>query len=398
MRVLHITPYFAPAYCYGGPPRSILSLCHGLQQIGVESAVLSTSANGDRELSAQITREQRFEGIRVHYTPRTFPKRFFAVSNLAGSFDEQKSGCDLVHIHGCWNYLNWWCMRECRRQRIPYLISPRGMLDTASLRRSRMKKQLAYLVGEKKNLSGARAFCVSTAEEQSRLELLGIKQPITVIANPLDISAFSQLPNRDAERNRLGISADETVVLYVGRLHPQKGVELLGDAMREIRRRGTRSRLLIAGTGNASYVELLQRRFQDLVDDRTMIFAGQLNGNQRLAAFAAADVFAIASECESFGMSIAEAMAAGLPVAVSEECPWPDIETQNAGLRVKRSASAFADAISRLCSDRELRMVMGNNGQHLVTKLSPRSVASSMWDLYKQCLDSTSNVSIGRAA
>ena len=207
MRVLHITPYFAPAYCYGGPPRSILSLCHGLQQIGVESAVLSTSANGDRELSAQITRKQRFEGIPVCYAPRTFPKRFFAVSNLAGSFDERKIGCDLVHIHGCWNYLNWWCMRECRRQRISVSdLAARPCWDTASLRRSRIKKQLACLVGEKNNLSGARAFCVSTAEEQSRLQLLGIKQPITVIANPLDISAFSQLPNRDAERNRLGIS------------------------------------------------------------------------------------------------------------------------------------------------------------------------------------------------
>ena len=103
MRVLHVTPYFAPAFVYGGPPRSVLGLCRALQRAGARVDVVTTTANGSAELPPAVTRQATFDGVPVTYVPRSFPKRHFRAAALTRVLDAHAGGCDLVHVHGCWN-------------------------------------------------------------------------------------------------------------------------------------------------------------------------------------------------------------------------------------------------------------------------------------------------------
>src|SRR5919202_3214264 len=123
MRVLHVTPYFAPAFVYGGPPRSILGLCRALRRAGADVEVVTTTANGDSELPAAVAAGREFDGVPVTYLPRTFPKRHFNAASLEAILDMRRN-VDLVHVHGCWNLFGWSAARWSRRRSIPYVVSP----------------------------------------------------------------------------------------------------------------------------------------------------------------------------------------------------------------------------------------------------------------------------------
>ncbi len=387
MKVLHVTPYFAPAFCYGGPPRSIHSLCRGLKQIDVQVSVLTTTANGPGELPASITANEDYDGIATRYVPRSFPKKFFVARQFARHLNELLPRHDLVHLHGCWNYVAWKTMRHCRRNAVPYVVSPRGMLDQTSLRHSSLKKWLALRLGEGTSLRGAAAFQASTEEERARIEDNEFGRPIDVIPNSLDTQEFDDLPSREAARRELGIPAGDSVFIYVGRLHPQKGLDVLCEAFRIVVGQRPHCRLILVGDGDPIYRLGLQQRFHDLVAGQQLIFAGQLEGPRRLKAYAASNVFAFASQCESFGMSVCEAMASGLPVVLSRECPWPQVEQWNAGLRVPRVAAAFAQAMLESTDNRTRWDEMGSRGRKgVMTHFGLESVAQQMRQLYQRCL------------
>src|SRR5205807_10583551 len=107
VRVLHVTPYFAPAFVYGGPPRSILGLCRALQHAHVHVGVITTTANGAGELSPDVTSSAAFGEVRVDYLQRSFPKRHFGASGLRAWLDVHAGAYDLAHVHGCWNVFGW---------------------------------------------------------------------------------------------------------------------------------------------------------------------------------------------------------------------------------------------------------------------------------------------------
>ncbi len=383
MRILHVTPYFVPAYCYGGPPRSIWSLCCGLSNFGVDVEVLTTTANGQMELTEEITQSKSFEGIPVCYLPRRFPKRHFFASSLSKELNSRVHQFDFVHIHTCWNYMSSTTMRVCRGLGKPYVVSPRGMLDTAGLKRSRLKKRIAIRLGERNRMNAATAFHASTDKERRNIQRFGISKPVEVVPNSFDITEFQHLPQYNEFRCEHGIGSDEIVVLSVGRLHPQKGIDRLAEAVRHLNLSNTPCRLVLAGEGSSTYVNSLRTEFADLLAQNALIFAGNCVGSERLAAYAAADIFASASESESFGMSIAEAMAAGLPVVVSRECPWPQIDDWNCGFRVERSPKSIGKALTTLIHNKDLRKSMGANGRHgIAGEFDLRTVASRMIDFY----------------
>src|SRR4029079_11928835 len=102
LRILHVSPYFAPAFRYGGPPRSVLGLCQGLQRTGVQVEVITTTANGPTDLNVSPPGAERYEGVRVRYVRTAFPRRCFG-ARMRAPLSEALSHVDLCHIHGIWN-------------------------------------------------------------------------------------------------------------------------------------------------------------------------------------------------------------------------------------------------------------------------------------------------------
>src|SRR6187549_2487939 len=172
MRVTHVAAYFAPAYQYGGPPRSMLGLCKGLQAAGVETTVVTTTAAGTNELPPSPAGLD-FEGVRVRRLPLGTPRRFFAVRGLKAVLAEEFRHADVLHVHGLWNLTVWQAMAAARKARMPYVISPRGMMDPGSLARQRLLKRAAYPLVERKNLAAASRLHATSAAEEANLRAAG---------------------------------------------------------------------------------------------------------------------------------------------------------------------------------------------------------------------------------
>lgn len=380
MRVLHVTPYFAPAFAYGGPPRSVLGLCRGLQARGCDVHVVTTTAGG-----LEASDERRYDNIPVTYLPLAVPATYFRGRGASQYFARAIDSYDLVHLHGCWNFLNWAGALACIRQHRPYISTPRGMLSPWSLRNGSWLKVASYWTIERFVQRRATAHHATSGAEQADLLALDFGPPVVTVPNGID------LPNLSADarmnfRKRLAIPDDALVVLSLGRLHPKKGIETLGDAMTIVTKRVPRAVLVVAGDGAAEYRQTLERHLHAALDG-AVVFAGHLEGSDRDAAYAAADVFALASQSENFGLVVGEAMAAGLPVVATKGSPWPQIEEWRAGAWVDSVPATIADALCTFLEDPDRRAEAGANGRRATMReLAWDEISARMIDLYRQCL------------
>lgn len=387
VRVLHVTPYFAPAFVYGGPPRSILGLCRGLQQGDAQVGVITTTANGDAELPSEVTARPAFLGVQVDYLQRSFPRRHFGASGLPAWLDAHRRDYDLAHVHGCWNLFGWTAARWCRTAGVPYVISPRGMLHPSSFKKARIRKSVAYRLIERRTLRGAQFIHTTSAEESATVSALGLGAPIVMVPNGVDVPEPPSAAETLAFRGKRGATPADFVFLFLGRLHPQKGLDGLIAAFREVTLAHPNAVLWLAGTGDAEYVERLREMTRDLLATGRVVFTGFLDGEDRRMALASADAFVLTSRSENFGMGIAEALAAARPVVVSRECPWGQIEEWRAGFHVDNAPPAIAAAMARLASDPAAARLMGENGRCGVRRTFDwNRLAASMLDAYRTAL------------
>jgi glycosyltransferase involved in cell wall biosynthesis len=361
VRIVHVTPYFAPAFCYGGPPRSILGLCKALQRAGVHVDVLTTAANGPTDLIPSPPAGDEYEGVPVRYLPVAFPRRFFG-ARMRAPLSAALEHADLCHIHGIWNIPEWSATRIARARAIPYVLSPRGMAQAGALRRGRWRKHVAYRLFERANLAGAALLHATSQAEAAALDSLHLSVPVTIIPNGVDTAAAANA--QPAFRRRLGIPATAFVVVFLGRIHPIKRLDLLAGAFDMLRRTDPAAHLVLAGPDERGELEQTMRALS--AHARFVHAVGALREQDKWALLRDASVLVQCSDSESFGLAVVEGMAAGLPVVVTQTCPWPEIEGRRCGLWVEQSVSAIAEAIGQLALDRDRAAEMGARGAAFV--------------------------------
>ncbi len=353
MRVLHVSAYYAPAYVYGGPPRSIHALCRALPAQGVDVHVFTTDANGATVLPSVITAAGEFEHVPVSYFPRTWPGWPMGSRPLSRALRRSVARFDAVHIHGLWNRVIWAAAREARRAGVPYVLSPRGMLESGALAHGSWRKQVAYALVERGVLEGASLLHATSEAERETLRELKPRVPVVLIPNGI------QVPDgTDAARRSAGPG-----ILFVGRLHPIKRLDLLIDAFAAVRRLHPNARLVIAGPDERRMrPELVARAGAHAAAIR---WTGEVDAVERAALLREASALVMCSDSESFGMSVLEAMAAAVPVVVTRTCPWPDIHRHGTGFWIEQRADAIADALGRVLSDAAGAREMGRRGRAL---------------------------------
>jgi len=382
LRVLHVTPYFAPAFRYGGPPRSILGLCHALVASGVEVEVLTTTANGSEELPA-APEGTEYEGIRVRYFPLAWPKRYWRARGLAAALDRALPEADLVHVHGLWNLTGSTAVARARAARLPYVISPRGMLQPAAMRRHRALKTAAYWAVERSNIRGAACLHATSPSEQQQIATCG--PTVVTIPNgvtPVVVSAEAL----DRLRQRAGLAADDEVVMCLGRLHPIKRLDLLAAAFAIVCRDRPRARLVIAGPDEGGYRQRVEPLFAPVAEATRWL--GAVDAETAGALFAASRMLVQCSDSESFGMSVAEALAAGLPVVVTDGTPWSHVEALGIGCSVAQDPAAMATAILQILEHPADGCAMGARAKVWARDtLGWDTIGRSMRDAYQRVLD-----------
>jgi glycosyltransferase involved in cell wall biosynthesis len=380
LRVLHVTPYFAPAYRYGGPPRSILGLCRALGDAGVDVEVFTTTANGDEPLPA-APQGIVHEGVRVRYFPLAWPRRYWRASGLRAALRRAAADADLVHVHGLWNMTSWAGVAAARAAGKPYLVSPRGMLQPEARQRHRGMKSLAYWGIERANLRDAAMLHATSALEGRELTQYG--PPVMLIPN--GVSLREATPESIARlRARADVRDGDDVVTFLGRLHPIKRLDLLADAFAIVHSARPNARLAIAGPDEGGYRQHIEAMFAPV--SAVTRWLGDVDSDAIAALLASTDVLVQCSDSESFGMSVAEALTAGVPVVVTKPSGWAEVGALGCGFSVAHEPVSIADGILRVLDHADRAALRARAGAWARKTFAWDAIGTAMRTAYEQAI------------
>ncbi len=382
IKVLHVIP--AVAFSYGGPSQAVLEMCRALTAQGIKAEIATTSADAKNDLNVPLEKMVLYEGVPVYFFKRTLRSEYKFSWPMTRWLARNVSDYDLLHIHSIFNYPATAAVALARRNKVSYILRPLGMLEDWPLRQNRFVK-MAYLnLIEKASINHASILHYTSEEEKSASERLGFSAPGIVI--PLGISTASEdgTPAKGDFRDRHPACRGKKLVVFLSRIHPKKGLELLIDALSNLRRIRDDFFFVIAGSGDPAYEGRIKERVRNGSLMPQTLFTGFLEGEKKNALLNDADLFVLPSYQENFGLAVVEAMARGVPVVVSNRVNIShEIESAGAGITVPCEAPKLGEAIQTLLNDEKKRRAMGEGAKRLVSeKFNSREMAGRLTRLY----------------
>lgn len=344
LRVLHVIPGLDAHI--GGPAAALAGLAQAQQRLGMDVRVLTTSWHGCDFAPIERLRTQGISVGAVGPAPRS--------RELRSAADSGVIDIDIVHIHGLWEEVQHQAAVAARRAGVPYIFRPCGMLDPWSLNQKYWKKRLYLNWRLRRDLNRAAAIHYTADLERDLASPLKLRPPSIVEPNGVDLKEFQTLPVCGTFRSRYDIDAACPLVLFLGRLHPKKGIELLLSAFAEAA--PAPAILAIVGPGEQAYRERLEQLAVEAMIRERVSFVGMLRGADRVAALADADLFVLPSYQENFGIAVVEALAAGTPVVISDQVNiYREIAAAGVGGVVQTSVEPLAAELRRWLTDEPLR-------------------------------------------
>lgn len=354
----------------GGLRSGVLGICRGLAKRGHHVSLYTTNADGNETLDVPLDVPTLVEGAEVyfHSAQMILLDNVFSLP-MVGALRRAVPGADIVLIHSLYMFTSTIAAHYCRKYGVPYVLRPHGTLDPFLVYRRRWLLKWGYIqLFEKRNANRAAAIQYSSRmEEQMTARFMTVESPSLIIPEGICLEDFASLPVRGTFRNRYPELAGKTAVLFLGRFHQKKGLELLIEAFSRVATRCANAHLVLAGTGDRDYVGRIVGMLRDNgVFDRTTM-TGELSDEEKLAALADADLFVLPSHGENFGISVVEAMACGLPVLISDKVGiWREIAEAEAGIITPCDSDEISDAMEALINDQARRIRLGQHGKRLV--------------------------------
>ncbi len=285
---------------------------------------------------------------------------------LKSILEAEISRADVVHNHTLWMLPTSYASRIAKRKGKPVVFTAHGSLEPWALRHSGWKKRLTGFAFQNRDLEESACIHVLTAGEGRSVRAYGIRNPIAVIPNGVDLLPFDALPSRSAFDVEHPHLAGKRICLFLSRLHRKKGLGHLIPAWERVSRKFPEWHLVVAGPDDG-YEAIVQRMISDRGLDGRITLVGPLNGERKFAALAAASLFVLPSFSEGFSMAILEAMAARLPVLITSACNFPEVDEIGCGLEVAPNVEDTACGLMQILEATEFeRKQMGEKGRALV--------------------------------
>lgn len=391
MHVVHVTPYYPPAWDYGGPVWVAQALCTGLAARGHTVTVVTTDARDATERAAPA--EEARDGVRVVRVPNLSNwlawRRVFVPMGARRRLVEALHTADIAHLHEARSLLHLASLPVLRRMGVPYVLTAHGSLPHH--RQRGLLKHAYDALGGRAVLDGAcRLHALSAVEAESYQGAGADPARVAVVPNGIYADEYQSLPDGTAFREQLGIAKDTPLVLFLSRLHPIKGVGFLLEAFATLRERLPGAVLALVGPDDGAE-EAARRRVASLGMDEAAHFVGWLAGPDKLAAYRAADVYVLPSRFDVFSIGLVEAMACGAPVVVSRGCALAgEIEGHGLGSVVDYGAvedltEALYETLSQPAEARE-RAARGRDWA--LSTYDWEGIVTEMEKLYRDCLES----------
>jgi glycosyltransferase involved in cell wall biosynthesis len=356
MKVIHIVASLDKST--GGPSRSVPQTCEQVSQLGVQITLITQPSEHPVSVATSKTLEVKFLTI---------------MQLIAFGRSISNKEFDLIHLQHIWNpYIHvmaWWA----RRKNIPYVVTPRGMLEPWILNQNPFKKKLGLFLYQKKDLKKAALIHATCELEKVNIRSLGFTNPITIIPNGVDLSEVKEIKTQYGTKK----------IVFLSRIHPKKGIELLIQAWRDIDTMDWT--LEIAGNGEAAYVETLT---QSAIDLKNVRFVGSQFGEAKWDFLRSADIMVLPTYSENFGIVVAEALAVGVPVITTKGTPWEELNTKGCGWWIELTDLELKKTLKKAMKTQvEEIKKMGEIGIDLINnKYAITSVGKSGLDMYNSIL------------
>jgi glycosyltransferase involved in cell wall biosynthesis len=346
-------------------------MCRALQERGIEPLIASTDADGAGRLPVELGHSFVYQGVPAVFFSRQWSEAFKYSHPLARWVGGHVQGFAVVHIHAVFSHACLAAAKACHRHSVPYVVRPLGTLDPWSLRQKPLRKHLLWHVGARSMLQKATAVHYTTSEEQRLVEeSLGLGRGV-VIPLGVEEELLKAPSGAGSFRCRYPSLGHAPYVLVLCRLHPKKGLELFLEVFLEVTHEEEFRpwRLVVAGEGEVGYVASLKRLVREQGGQGRVLFPGWLEGAEKAAALREAALLALPSHQENFGLSVAEAMACGVPVLLSTQVNLAaEVEAAGAGWSVPLERGALLDILAQALREDSERIRRGRMGRELVRR------------------------------
>lgn len=322
MKLVHVVPHIDQEAA--GPSYSVPRLCQSLAACGHAVELTCLAARG------------AIDGVTLDLHPQ-WPvlSRFAISSSLASALRRKARVVDVVHNHSLWSMVNVAAGWVVPGSYAKLVTSPRGTLSAYALGRSRGVKALLWPL-QRRALARADMLHATSEDELKEIRALGFKAPVVVLPNGIDLPDIPPLQSPKV--------AGARTLLFLSRIHPTKGLDLLLHAWLQLQPRHPDWRLVIAGRGEQAHVDAVQTMATSLGVDR-VDFPGPLYGTAKAQAYLDADLFVLPTHSENFGMVVAEALAHGCPAVVSQGAPWSGLQTEGCGWWISNSVPSLVQTL-----------------------------------------------------
>lgn len=343
LKVVHVVPHIDKEA--SGPSYSVPRLCQSLAACRNEVELACLAAKGE------------IPGVSVTvYRQWPVAKRFAVSPSCARALWERAGAVDIVHNHSLWSMVNVASGWVVPGRRAKFVVSPRGTLSRWALSRSRHLKRVLWPL-QRRALTSADMLHATSMAEYRDIRSLGFEAPVCIIPNGIDIPPG--VPSR-RERSR---PDGHRKLLFLGRIHPTKGIDRLLRAWEELEHRHPDWRLIVAGQGSPDYEREIRQLARSL-GLRRVDFVGPLYGSEKSQAYVSADLFVLPSHSENFGVAVAEALAHACPVVVGQGAPWERVIEERCGWWVSNEVDALCSALDAAMSLSDVdRSEMGARGR-----------------------------------
>ena len=380
VKLLHVVSSYLPAVRYGGTIVSVHGLAAALVARGHDVHVYTTSVDGEGDSNVPHNVPVDLDGVKVWYFRSRHARRLYRSPDLRAALAATVAGFDVVHTHAIFLWPLWVAARAAERAGVPYVVSPRGMLERELVsRKSTLLKGLWLALVERHTLERAAAIHVTSAREANEASGFGFRlPPMHEIPNGVELGP----PLREPVSPMVAaIAGGAPFVLFLGRLNWKKGIDRLMNAVARV----PDVTLVVAGNDEESYRSVLEGMAARLGVASRVIFTGAVHGADKAALLERAQLLVLPSYSENFGNVVVEAMAAGCPVIVTPEVGVAAaVRESESGWVVEGDAVSLGRAIAGLMASPGLRHEMGARGRaYAAARFSWDVVARDMEAMYR---------------
>jgi len=364
MRIVHVVPHVDEEA--SGTAYVVLRLCEMLATRGHEVELSCLAASNE------------IPGVRIDIHPQWPVLARFAISSShVRALRHKAARVDIVHNHSLWSMVNVASGWVVPRRRAKLVTSPHGTLSRWALSRRRDLKRVLWPL-QRPALARADLLHATSEDEYEDIRRLGLRAPVAIVPNGIDVPPV-RLRSREEPARTL---------LFLSRIHPKKGIDLLLRSWKELEAEHPDWRLVVVGRGEPGHVREARELAANLAITRVE-FAGPLYGADKSSAYFGADLFVLPTHSENFGMVVAEALAHGCPAIVSRGAPWAGLVSEGCGWWIEQDVAALSAALHHAMSLPSAELsAMGARGRHWMERdYGWESVAARMEEAYRWILD-----------